>query len=339
VKNLSLGLLWLCVGGTLVAQETIVRDEPLTVMTWNLEWFYDDQPGDNYSDLAKERSSLDRTRWNWRRDEIAKSIAAVRPTILAVQEVENRRVLWYLTQALRRQHQVSYDEFGIESRDFFTEQDVGVLIRPPAELVAISQHGYPRNLRSSNEYYDLTKHLRCEIDFVYRGLSHPVTIVTVHLRATAEAEPFRVRQGRLLQRWIRDAVRSGQDLIVLGDLNTEASGNETRPDSDLGILCGLETADPADDLIDLNLRLPLTSRQTHLLPGRQYDRILCSRSLLEDDPSRPDLVFTRIAVLRDLCVRGEVDEPTKHWEAYWEIPASERDLSDHFPVMATFEIR
>ncbi len=29
--------------------------EPMTVMTWNLEWFYDDEAGDNYSELGKEK--------------------------------------------------------------------------------------------------------------------------------------------------------------------------------------------------------------------------------------------------------------------------------------------
>ena len=28
--------------------------EPLTVMSWNLEWFYDEQQGDNFSSLGKE---------------------------------------------------------------------------------------------------------------------------------------------------------------------------------------------------------------------------------------------------------------------------------------------
>ncbi len=34
--------------------------EPLTVMTWNLEWFFDDNAGDNFSELAKEKASPSR---------------------------------------------------------------------------------------------------------------------------------------------------------------------------------------------------------------------------------------------------------------------------------------
>ena len=178
-----------------------------------------------------------------------------------------------------------------------------------------------------------------EIEFLHGGEIYRVLILNVHLRAKPEGESFRIRQARLMHRWVSDAVRAGRDVIVLGDLNTEETGLKTRPESDLGVASGLETADTADDLIDLNLRLPADNRQTHMLPGRQYDRILCSRSLIEDDPSKPDLVFSKIEVLRALCVRGAADEPQQHWDEYWSLPDDQRDLSDHYPVMATFEVR
>ena len=108
--------------------------------------------------------------------------------------------------------------------------------------------------------------------------------------------------------------------------------------SEIGIACGLETPETDDDLVDLHLRLPASDRGTHLMGG-QYDRILCSRSLIEDDPRRPDLVFSKIEVLRDLAIRGQQDPPEQHWNQFWKIPEGERDVSDHYPVMATFEIR
>lgn len=313
--------------------------DPLQVMTWNLEWFYDEHAGDNFSDLAMEKSAPDRSRWNWRRDAVADSIAAVRPTVLAVQEVENRRVLWYLSQSLNRRHQLEYDEFAVEGRDFFTEQDVGFLIRPPADLAALVQHGYPKGMRSSNQFYDVTKHLTAQIEWSSGSQRHRVHILNVHLRAKPEGEPFRLRQARLIHHWLRETLASGQDVIVLGDFNSEESGRETRRESEVGIACGLETDDPGDDLVDLNLRLPVGDRQTHMIPGKQFDRILCSRSLLEDDPSKPDLVFSKIEVLRRMSIRGAADNPEQHWENYWNLSDRERDLSDHYPVMATFDVR
>ncbi len=134
-------------------------------------------------------------------------------------------------------------------------------------------------------------------------------------------------------------IERGEHLIVLGDFNTEQRSDETRDDSDLGILSGRETDRTDDDLVDLNLRLPPGDRQTHLLDGRQFDRIFCSPSLVTDDPGRRDLTFRSIEVRRDLSIQGQPDDSQLHWENYWEIPADQRDLSDHYPVIATFEVR
>ncbi len=308
-------------------------------MTWNLEWFYDDDDGDNHSQLAKEKTAPSRADWNWRRDQIATRIASVRPTILAVQEVENRRVLWYLTRALDRNHSIKYRELGIESRDFFTEQDVGMLFRDPAEVLLTSQHAMTEQMRKGGLYFDVSKHLLAVFEFPVADERERVTVMNVHLRSRAEANAIRKRQARLVHHWIAEAVQRGEHVILLGDLNSEETGNETRVDSDLGIISGHETPDSDDDLIDLNLRLSPQQRQTHLLPGRQFDHIFCTPSLLHDDPMRPDLAFRSIEVRRDLALQGQPDSPEKHWDGYWQLPADERDLSDHYPVVATFEVR
>lgn len=313
--------------------------EPFTVMTWNLEWFFDDETGDNYSKLAREKSAPSRPEWNWRRDAIAHSIAASRPTVLAVQEVENRRVLWYLSRALARNHQLVYRELAIESRDHYTEQDVGIMYRPPADILLQSQGAYPRRMRSLNRYYDVSKHLMAVFEFPAGETTERVQVINVHLRSGSDSAPLRLRQARLINHWIAELISHGENVILLGDFNTDETGVESRKESELGIVSGLETPSEQDDLVDLNLRLPPGNRQTHLLEGRQFDRIFCSRALLEDDPSRPDLVFSHIEIRRDLAIRGQPDTAEAHWENYWSLPAEERDLSDHYPVLATFELR
>ena len=314
--------------------------EKLTVMTWNLEWFYDDQNGDNYSDLAKEKSAASRSDWDWHRDAITKSIHKAKPTILAVQEVENRRVLWYLKRALDRDYKDDYEELCDESKDHFTEQDVGLMYRAPVEMLQTTHFGQTRAMKKTQRYYDVTKHIMAVFE-IPNGTDDPerVTVMNIHLRSRAEGESLRIRQARLLNLWIADRIAAGENVIVIGDTNTEEKGDVTRPESDLGLLCGLETETKADDLVDLNLELPAKGRQTHLLPGRQFDRIMVSQSLLEDDPDRPDLVFSSIEVLKELSIQGEPDTETDHWEDYWSRPADERDLSDHYPVIATFEIK
>ena len=308
-------------------------------MTWNLEWFYDDDSDDNYSKLAKEKSSPSRAEWDWKRDAIAQRIAQVQPSLLAFQEVENRRVLWYLTRALTRNHMLEYDELGIESRDHFTEQDVGMLFRPPVECLSLIQGQLTKRMKSTNQFSDVTKHILGVYEFTSGDVTEEVIVMNVHLRSRPEGESIRRKQARLLQTWIAPYVREGKNVIVLGDFNTEVKGDVMRKESDIGIAAGLETDDPSDDLVDLHLRIPSAERGTHLLEGRQFDRILCSRSLIEDDPSRKDLVFEKAEVLRKLTIQGQKDTEEEHWESYWKLPADQRDLSDHCPVMATFRMR
>jgi endonuclease/exonuclease/phosphatase family metal-dependent hydrolase len=313
--------------------------QTLSVMTWNLEWFYDDEDRDNYSRLSREKSTPSRALWNWRRDAVARRIAKLRPTIVAFQEVENRRVLWYLTRAIDRNHSLDYEELAFESRDHFTGQDVGMLYRDPAEVLMTSQFHLSNRDRDGQSLSDVAKHLMATFEFPVGDSYRRIHVLNVHLRSRAEGEAIRKRQARSLHRWIAPLVRGGEHLILLGDFNSEESGDVPPPDSDLGILCGQETDSPDDDLVDLHLRLPRDQRQTHLLAGKQFDRILCTSSLVDDDPERADLVFRSIAVRSDLAIQGEPDPPQRHWEQYWQIPESERDLSDHFPVIATFEVR
>ena len=76
----------------------------LTVATWNLEWFFDDFKGNNRSDVAKEQSAPSREEWEWKLYTTAAAIAKFQPTILAVQEIEDRAVMLALTKALKEKH-------------------------------------------------------------------------------------------------------------------------------------------------------------------------------------------------------------------------------------------
>ena len=314
--------------------------EDLSVMTWNLEWFFDDLPGDNYSELAKEKTAPDRTLWAWKRDAVANSIAKANPTIVAVQEVENRRVLWYLTRALDRDFSSQYEEICLEGRDHFTEQDVGFLYRKPADLILQTQFNRSLATQKGDTYYDVSKHVMAVFEFpLGNDMVERVTLLNVHLRASAEAMPLRIRQARLLVQWIGGAIRNGENVILLGDLNTEETGDRMKPNSDMGVATGLETKSKEDDLVDLHRFLNKQSGQTHMIKGKQFDRIMVSRSLIEDTPRVPDLVFKSIRVYPELSIQGSLDDPEKHWEGYWDLPSSERDISDHFPVIATFEVK
>tara|TARA_R110002049_G_scaffold27321_2_gene94150 strand:+ start:317625 stop:318629 length:1005 start_codon:yes stop_codon:yes gene_type:complete len=333
-------LVTVCTGFLLFSQNANA-DEPesLSVMSWNLEWFFDNQDADNFSELAKEKCAPSRADWDWRRDAVARAVATSKPTIVALQEIENQRVLYYLSRALDRNHSLQYDDLFIQGRDFFTEQDVGMLFREPADAVLISQMRRTREQSGGSTYFDVSKHILAVFEFPVGETTERVTVMNVHLRARLEGLPMRIRQARLIHQWIGQAIENGENIILLGDMNTEERGDRTLPESDLGILAGMETDRPDDDLVDLCLHIAGADRQTHLLPGRQFDRILVSQSLIDDTPGKKDLVFESIQVAKYLCVQGAQDEPEVHWEQYWQIPEDERDLSDHYPLIATFGVK
>ncbi len=305
--------------------------ERTVIATWNLEWFFDDHLGDNYQDLPKKLSAPNREEWQWRLSHVAHAIARLQPTILALQEVESDRTVWYLTQELKRKHQLKYRIAFIQGTDFYTEQDVAVLYRDG--LVEYSRRLQTEAQWESRQFYNVNKHILCRFQWGEGEQREDLLLVNVHLRATPDAANIRIRQARLIRSWIADATRAGQNVIVLGDINTEVNfGQETARD-EVGILRGLATADERDDLFDLNRYLEDTQRNTHLI-GRQFDRIFVSRSLLEDDPAKRDLHFDRIGNRKDVAIIGKPD--ADHYNIYYTIPQAERDLSDHYPLVAEF---
>ncbi len=310
--------------------------DDLTVATWNLEWFFDEYQGDNYSRLAKEQSAPDRHQWEWKRNGVAAAIAELRPDILALQEVENQRVLFYLQQRLKSEHHLNYKIAFVGGTDYFTEQDVALLYQDG--LVEYGRHEISAAMRDSKEYYSVAKHLFARFQWGTGASSRSLWLVTAHLRAMEKGDGIRRRQARSLRRWIDEMRQREENVIVLGDLNTEQPVERPEPTSEMGILLGLATPDTDDDLIDLHSRIPSAARQTHLLTGKRFDRVLVSQSLMKDEPGKKDLVFRAARVRSDVVIRGQ-HQDTDHWNKYYKIPERERDLSDHYPVVAVFSIK
>ena len=61
--------------------------ERLVVATWNVEWLFDNYTGDNFNDLARSQAAPSRELWDWKLARVAEVIAAIKPTILALQEI------------------------------------------------------------------------------------------------------------------------------------------------------------------------------------------------------------------------------------------------------------
>ena len=309
--------------------------EKVIVATWNVEWLYDNYAGDNYADLAKQQSAPSREDWDWKLAGVAKVIAEIKPTILALQEIENQRVLFYLTRRLKQEHGLDYTVAYIEGGDFFTEQDVAVLAL--SGLTGYSVKRQTQEMFETKQYYNVNKHILCEFEWGSGADRERLLLCNVHFRAQEMATEIRTKQARLVRAWIDDAVKAGENVIVLGDVNTNETFESTTPGGDLGTLRGLNTAATDDDLADLFAHYSGASKETHLI-HKQFDHILVTPSLATDAPGRNDLAFKSITIRKDLVIRGK-EQDKDHMDVFWKIPAEERDVSDHYPVVAEFDFK
>ena len=306
----------------------------VTVATWNLEWFFDDQQADNLTPLSRAQSAPSKEEWHWKRDRVAEVIAEVKPTILALQEVENRRVLRELTQQLKSKYQLQYRIAFVEGWDTYTEQDVAILYQ--SGLVQYSRHEQSRDMYESKEFYNVSKHLVTHFRWQSGDQTEELTLVNVHFRASEKGAPLRQRQAKLIRHWIDPHLQRGSNVIVLGDLNSEEDCQQPDTDCEVGLLCG-RSQQGALPLTDLHRHLLPARRATHMI-GKQFDRILVSPSLQRDDDQKRDLVFDSIRSRKDLVVRGEKAD-TEHRDIYYKIPQQERDVSDHYPLIARFKTK
>ena len=331
-------VLFLVLTTTFVFIATAAADPPpeqVVICSWNVEWFYDDYDGDNFADLAKKMKAPSRADWDWKLAGVEKVVRGIKPTILALQEIENQRVLFYLNQRFRSDADFKYRISFIEGSDYFTEQDVGLM-----SLSGLTSFG--RREQSKEEFDDkkhmsVTKHIFATYEWGTGVDRERVTLCNMHLRARGDAANLRIRQATLIRTWINELLKKGENVVLIGDMNSDEFATGTTSDGDIGVMRGLNTPEKDDDLFDTLVELKDKDRHTHL-NGQQYDRILLSKGLVEDDPTRKDLSFKSVAIRRDLVIRGK-EQDKDHMDIYWTIPEPERDISDHYPLVVTLDYK
>lgn len=304
----------------------------LRVMTWNVEWMFDYYRGDNRSELAREQSATSKERWQAKVAGVAQVIAESEPEIVALQEIESDQTLREITRALRSDYQLNYRSAFMQGTDGATEQDVGLLFRykdTHAGLVSFGRKEQSDVMFASRNFYSLSKHLVAE--FRWENVESPLTLLNVHFRARAEKEDLRIRQARLARLWLQSPLNAEQDVILLGDLNTEHFAGKL--EGEIAEICGHS----GPKMIDLLTRLEDSRNPTHLILDKQFDRIFVSESLMRDDPGQ-DWSFESIKILQDAIIRGDRDGE-EHWNDRLSLDVEQLDLSDHFPVMATFTLK
>jgi endonuclease/exonuclease/phosphatase family metal-dependent hydrolase len=289
--------------------------EEIRIGTWNLEWFNDDDASDDRSEIGPSMKALSRDEYLSRVHGIAAAIAELRPQVMALEEIENARVVHDLAERLDERHGLRYQVAFVQGTDTYTGQDVAALVQQGIEFSA-SRFRY--TFGGDSSYKSLSKHLRIRATLGGERFE----IVAVHL-ITQPAD--RIKQARTLRAWTRDLV--DENLVILGDLNASLAFNETTPNSDIGIIRGFGTPSRADDLFDAHERL--ANRRTHV-SGRELDRVLLSPSLVDTTGLTLNTVTTR----RDLAIRGEVDRLDR---VDYSQPDAEQDLSDHFPLLITLD--
>lgn len=306
---------------------SILRGEEITIATWNLEWFFDANQSDNDESLPKRMSAPTKADWAWKLDVAAGGIARLKPTILALQEVENEKVVQELADIISKRSGLKYQVAFKQGIDTATEQDVAFLVQEGIEFRA-GRLPFKSEWRGDSSLKNLSKHLALATSLG----DEKIFLINVHLiSSSAEA---RQAQARTLRKWIDSDVAKKGNVIILGDFNAGQRYNETTPDSGAGIIRGFSTSSKADDLEDLHR--VLGERSTHL-SGRELDRIMITPALLSDQADAKDLSFVKVERRADVCVRGEAD--TSHRDNYWKIPTRERDVSDHYPIVATFRLQ
>lgn len=333
MRTLFVGSLSLIVG--LYFQSTAFADplpEKIVIATWNVEWLFDDYTGDNPQELARKQSAPSREAWDWKLAGIAKVIAEIKPTVLALQEIENKRVMFYLASKLRKEYALDYDVAFIEGDDFFTEQDVAVLSL--SGLRGFSFRKQTKEMYDTKEYYNVNKHILCDFCWGEGPQKVELLVLNVHFRAQPDAGAIRTRQAKLVRHWLNDAIKAGANVAVIGDINSEESYETTTKNGDLGTVRGLHTPATDDDLADLFEFYKGESKETHLI-HKQFDHILVTPSLVKGRLGGGGLLFKSIDIRKDLVIRGK-EQDKDHMDIFWQIPEDERDVSDHYPVVAEF---
>ncbi|HMO34968.1 MAG TPA: endonuclease/exonuclease/phosphatase family protein [Gemmatales bacterium] len=314
------------------------RTGELSVATWNMEWFYDWDISDNQSETAKINSAPSRKDWEWRLKTTAEAISKLNPTILCLQEIENRKVLEQLSATLEQNHQLHYDVCFVKGRDTFTEQDVGVLVRRGLRP-QVRRAPEPRNW-NSRERKPLTKQIMLEIPWGEGVTLRKLTIFNVHLLAGEELgrEMDRCDQARFIKRWIEEEHKRGNFVILAGDFNTAEVRTIESYQRALDVVAGKDTPDnPDDDLEDVVNLLPPIERITYGKRGAMLDHIFISPKL----KSGPGIAFDSIRNRKDVAIRGKGPDFSLKFQdrRFWKVDEDERDLSDHYPLLAIFRMK
>jgi endonuclease/exonuclease/phosphatase family metal-dependent hydrolase len=277
----------------LVLSANVAQAEPLRVLTQNMNRFFDDvDDGNNEKILPGERF---RQRVKAAAKKFGDHFAL--PHIIALQEVENPRVLGEIAAEIRRRYDARYRPVLVPGQDL-SGINLGYLVRYEVEIRRVDQLFRDHSLGASGNPLFARPPLYLEACFI----EHCLSLLNLHLRSMrgidSDHEGNRVRRKRLAQAetiadWSNrlQQTRPQVSLLILGDLNALTPSDRHvdvagiirgNPDNDSVRLAGRDLVEP--DLVDLTRLVPKGKRYSFIFRRKkqQLDYMLVNQAFAAD---------------------------------------------------------
>jgi len=307
----------------------------LVVATWNVENLFDahDDPASDGDDDYTPRGRLHWTaaRYAQKVTNLAEVVALMRPDILCLQEVENRRVLEDLSR-------VAADAFGwrmpvIIHRDGRDKRGIDVAI--------LARHE-PSRVVWTTPSFGQRDQLAATFDLGGRVL----TVFCNHWKSwSGEPEAnveIRSREARHLAERVRAALADDADAAILaaGDFNDHVGSDILRLDAGF-VPWPPEPGEPAEALLhNLSGLLPPKKRGTYYYSRNRvwnsFDSISVSPGMLPDaaKPAAWQVATDTYQIFISNVQTNAAGRPLSYWRAPHMHPTGRKRIgySDHFPV-------
>ena len=211
-----------------ISLTAVAGAESVRFATFNVYWLFDDEPP--LQRWAKRRE--DQT-WEQALAKVADAVAKIDADVIALQEVEDRRAVERLNEALAERNK-SYPYFWVGAgADPFTGQDVAIMSRFPNITEPILAYTTLREDFNTHSGYPrvaaLQKFMRVDLEI----LEEAVTVYVLHLKSKrgkqADSDGERLAQARMIRRLARATLEKGRPkVVVMGDFNDGPDSDAVR---------------------------------------------------------------------------------------------------------------
>jgi endonuclease/exonuclease/phosphatase family metal-dependent hydrolase len=303
-------------------QAASTSSDTFTVVELNACWLFDGIGEEQFSTAPQCIEDAEEKVTN-----VANYLSTTSADIIVIEEIESAEMLHRLNEKLGN----VYQEIFVQGTDDYTGQDVAALSRFPVldmgRTDATQRYPVPgSSYRAPMGAEGVDKHFWATLDID----GEPVTIIGVHFLAYPD-DLMRVvpreAQALIVHNLAADFLAQGNDVIILGDINDfdseviDAAGDQPRSIVDQ-LLRDIDPDTEGDELQNVAAWIPQAERYTYW-----YDE---DHDGIDDTPEEHSMI-DHMYVSQDLAARivaVRIDHGA--YEA--------RTVSDHWPLVATFEL-